>query len=231
MKLSLNVYKIKNIIRYQWTLFVSFFVLLLLFVVVLSYYKRFNEETKSTQLLSNEVQMLKNRYDTLKYNKTLTEDQIKEYNKLLVELIPESEDFFSIIVALEKISADSKFMVTDYVVNLKNSNKDKLTLTIVGKGDTEAFRSFLEKYQFGGGRLITSDKIEYGGNNSSNTRITLNFYSKRFAFNETLQVGLLSKTELDRLNSIRKKISMQYVPSESQIVDTDYSVKKDPFSP
>ncbi len=174
--------------------------------------------------------MLKNRYDTLKYNKTLTADQIKEYNKLLVELIPESEDFFSIIVALDKISADSHFMVTDYVLNMKDSGKDKLTITVMGNGDTEAFRSFLEKYQFGGGRLITSNKIEYGGTTSTDTKITLNFYSKRFAFNETLQVGLLSQAELDRLNSIRKKISMQYISSQSTIVDTDYTTKKDPFS-
>lgn len=231
MKFSLSIYKLKNILRYQWTLFVSFFVLILLFVVVLSYYARFNEETKSVQILSKEVDMLKNRYDTLKYNKTLTEDQIKEYNKLLVELIPESEDFFSIIIALDKISEDSKFIITDYVVNMVKSNKDKLTITVTGKGDTETFRSFLEKYQFGGGRLITSDKIEYGGGGSANTKISLNFYSKRFAFNETLQVGLLSKSELERLNSIRKKISLEYTTSESQIVETDYSIKKDPFTP
>lgn len=230
MKSTISIYKIKNIIRYQWAIFVSFFVLVLLVFVVLFYYVKFNEEVKSTALLSNEVQMLKNRYDTLKYNKTLTEDQIKEYNKLLVQLIPESEDFFSIIVALEKISVDSRFLITDYVVNMKNSNKERLTLTVVGKGDTDAFKTFLEKYQFAGGRLITSNKIEYGGINSANTRITLNFYSKRFAFNETLQVGLLSKTELDRLNSIRSKISMQYVPSETEIVETDYTTKKDPFS-
>ncbi len=231
MKLSLSFYRIKNILRYQWTIFLSFFVLLLLFLVVISYYARFNEEAKSTALLASEVTMLKNRYDTLKYNKTLTADQIKEYNKLLVELIPEAEDFFSIIVALDRISSDSKFMITDYVVNMNASTKDKLTLTIVGKGDTEAFKNFLEEYQFGGGRLITSDKIEYGGNNSANTKITLNFYSKRFAFNETLQVGLLSKEELDRLNTIRKKISLQYASADSQFVGTDYTTKKDPFTP
>jgi len=228
---AIRLYKIKNIIRAQWTVVVSFVVFLLLVIVVLVFYKKFNEETKSVDLLTGEVQMLKNRYDTLQYNKTLTEDQIKEYNKLLVNLIPESEDFFSIISALELISVDSKFSITDYVVDMSKPNKDKLTITIIGKGDTEAFRSFLEKYQFGGGRLITSDKIEYGGgSNSANTKISLTFYSKRFAFDETLRDTQLSKEELERLDKIKQKISLNFVSTDSQLVDTDYKLKKDPFS-
>lgn len=230
MILPFQFYKIRRILTDQWQMILSFVVFLLLLIVVFIFYARFNAQKKEVDLMSGEVLMLSNRFNTLKYNKTLTEDQIKEYNKLLASLIPETEDFFSIIYALEEISRVSHFIITDYAIDVNKTNREKLTLTAEGRGNSEEFLNFLQQYQFAGGRLVTSDQIQYGGRNSGSTRITLNFYSKRFAFNETVQVPQLSKEEIQKLEVIKKKITLQFSSSDYQTVTTDYAIKNDPFS-
>lgn len=230
MNISISVYKIKRILKDQWTLFVSLGIFILLLGVVFIFYLRFNTQKKEVDLMNGEVQMLKNRFDTLKYNKSLTADQIVEYNKLLASLVPETEDFFSIIYALEEISSVSKFDITDYTINVGETSNERLTLTVTGKGDSESFLTFLQEYQFAGGRLATSDKIQYGGANSGNTLVALTFYSKRFTFDESVQVPQLSSEDIAKLETIKQKIKFQFSSSAYQSVSTDYLQKKDPFS-
>jgi len=226
----LPYYKMRRIATEHWSVIVSFIIFILLSLVVFVFYARFNAQKKEVNLMSDEVLMLKNRFNTLKYNKSLTEDQIKEYNKLLASLIPETEDFFSIIYSLEEIGKSSGFHITNYVIDVGNTNKEKITLTAEGTGDLATFLSFLQQYQFVGGRLVTSDQIHYEGQNSRNTKLTLNFYNKRFAFNETVQVPQLSKEEIQKLDGIKKKIKFQFSSSAYQSVNTEYAVKKDPFT-
>ncbi len=230
MILPIHIYKIKRVLIDQWSVFVSFGVFVLLLFVVLVIYARFNEQKKEVDLMSNEVTLLKDRSDTLKYNKSLTADQIQGYNKLLASLIPETEDFFSIIYALEEISIASQFIITDYSIDVGKTTQEKLTLTAEGRGDTDTFLRFLQEYQFAGGRLVTSDKIEYGGLNAGSTKITLNFYNKRFAFNESVKVPQLTKADIQKLEDIKSKIKFQFSSSDYQTVGTDYPLKKNPFS-
>ena len=230
MILPFRVYKLKRIIKDQWSLLVSFGVFFILVIVVFIFYAQFNAQTKEVALMNGEVIMLKNRFNTLKYNKSLTEDQIKEYNKVLASLIPETEDFFSIIYAIEEISSSSNFLITNYSIDIGKTTKEKITLTAEGRGDASAFLKFLQEYQFAGGRLVTSDQIQYGGINAGSTKIILNFYNKRFSFNETVQVPQLSKEEIAELEEIRQKIKFQFSSSDYQSIDTDYAIKKDPFT-
>jgi hypothetical protein len=202
---------------------------MLLCLIVFVVYAKFNTQKKEVDLMSGEVLMLKNRYDTLRYNKLITEDQIKEYNKLLASLVPETEDYFSIIYAIEEMSKASQFHITDYTIDVNATNTERLTLNVEGKGDTDAFLSFLQQYQYVGGRLVTIDKIQYGGLSASATRIGLNFYSKRFTFNETVQVQQFTKEEIAKLESIKDKVKFQFSSSGYQNIDTSYEAKKNPF--
>jgi len=227
----ISLYKIKRILADQWSIFVSFGVLIVLVGIVFIFYSQFNRQKKEVELLQDEIAMLGDRFNTLKYNKTLTQDQIKDYNKLLSSLIPETEDFFSIIYALEAISNASGFKISDYSIDITATTKERLTLTANGKGDTNAFLKFLQEYQFVGGRLVTTDKIVYRGEkNAADTKITLNFYSKRFSFNETVRVPQLTKEEIQRLQAIKNKIQFQFSSAVYQSVDTSYQPKQDPFS-
>lgn len=222
-------YKIKRFISDQWTLFLSIGVVIFLFLAVLIFYVQFNKQLKEVRLLEEEVTMLGDRFNTLKYNKALTQDQIKEYNKLLASLIPETEDFFSIIYALEGISNKSGFKITNYTIEVGESSKEKLTLSVQGIGDPDDFLKFLQEYQYIGGRLATSDKIVYRGTSANNTVIVLNFYSKRFSFNETVRVPQLTKKEIERLNEIKNKVQFQFSGAGFQSIDTEYQTKKNPF--
>lgn len=228
MILPIRLYKLKRILIDQRSLFISFGVFLVLFFVVLIFYGRFNEQKKEVDLMNSEVVLLKNRYDTLKYNKSLTEDQIKDYNKLLAQLVPETEDFFSIIYALEEISKVSNFLITDYTIDVSNTDSERLTLTAQGKGNSEDFLAFLQEYQFAGGRLATSDKIQYGGALEGSTRIALNFYSKRYTIKESVQVPKLFREELATLETIKQKVKFQ-IGSVGDTISTDYQIKNNPF--
>lgn len=230
MILPIRLYKIKRILYNQRSFFISLSVFLMLFFIVFIFYAKFNVQKKEVELMTGETAMLKNRFDTLKYNKSLTEDEIKEYNKLLASLIPETEDFFSIIYAIEEISKVSHFIITDYTIDVGKTTSERLTLSVDGKGDTDSFLSFLQEYQYAGGRLITIDKIQYGGVTAGKTRVALNFYSKRFAFNESVQVPQLSKEEIAKLEVIRQKVKFQFSSSGYQSVSTDYEAKKNPFN-
>lgn len=229
MIIPIRLYKLKRIIIDQRNFFISLGVFVALFFIVLVFYGRFNEQKKEVDLMNAEVHLLKNRYDTLKYNKTLTEDQIKDYNKLLAQLVPETEDFFSIIYALEEISKVSNFLITDYTIDMGKSTSERLTLTAQGKGNAETFLSFLQEYQFAGGRLATSDKIQYGGAIEGSTRITLNFYSKRYTIQESVQVPKLFKEELSTLEIIKQKVKFQ-IGSVGDTTATDYQIKNNPFT-
>ncbi len=225
-----SYYKIRRLVIEHWSLLVSFIVFLLLLFVVLVFFGRYNSQKKDVDLMSGEVLMLKNRYDTLKFNKTLTQDQIKGYNKLLASLIPETEDFFSIIYAIEEISNATQFMITEYAIDIGRAPKETIILTASGKGNSEAFLEFLKQYKFVGGRLVTIDQIQYGGINSGDTKITLNFYNKRFAYSETVKVPQLSKAEIQKLEDIKQRVKFQFSASDYQSVDTDYAVKQNPFT-
>ena len=224
-----RLYKIKRVLSEQRAFFISLLVSFLLLCIVLVMYVQFNTQIKDVELMKGETSMLKTRFDTLKYNKSLTEDQIKEYNKLLASLIPETEDFFSIIYAIEELSKVSRFSITDYTIDVGKTTRERITLSVEGKGDTDAFLAFLQEYQYSGGRLITIDKIQYGGLNVGSTRIALNFYSKRFAFNETVQVPQLSIEEIAKLEEIRQKVKFQFSSSGYQSISTEYEKKKNPF--
>ena len=229
MIVPIRLYKVKRIFINQRNFFLSFIITFILLIIVLVIFGRYNQQKKEVDLLNNEVKMLNNRYDTLKFNKTITEDQIKEYNLLLASLVPETEDFFSIIYALEQISLTSNFQITDYVIDVAKITREKLTLTVEGKGNTDDFLKFLQEYQFAGGRLITSDKIQYGGTISGSTKITLNFYSKSFTFNETMQIPKLLEVEIKNLSEIKKKIKFQFSTSNYQTVETNYKKTTNPF--
>ena len=227
---SIQLYKVKRLLKEQWTLIVSFIIFLLLLAIVFMFYLKFNTQKKEVDLMASEVDLLKKRFDTLKYNKSITTDQIKEYNKLLASLIPETEDFFSIIYALEEVSAVSKFNITEYSIDIGKSTSERITLNVSGTGNPEAFLTFLQEYQFAGGRLITSDKIQYGNGDAKGSSIVLNFYNKRFAFNESVQVPQFSQEELTKLDAINKKVKFQFSSSGYQAVSTDYPINTNPFT-
>jgi len=230
MNFIIRWYKIDRFLRDQWKTVVSFCICIFLFFLVLIFYQRYNAQKKDLELLTREVQLLKDRADTLKQNMSLTQDQIKTYNALLASLIPETEDYFSIIYALEEISKSTGFIITNYNISVAKTSPENIVLNVDGTGDADAFLNFLRDYQFVGGRLVTSDKIQFSGGKNAGTKIALTFYNKHFAFNETVQVPAFTAQEIAKLEDIKSKIHLDFSVGTYQTVDTDYSSKTDPFT-
>ena len=89
-----NIRKIRYFIRDYWPTLLTLAALGVVTLLIMVSYKTFKESKNDLDVLTEEVKLLKNRSDTLQFNKTLTEDQIVVYNKILTTLIPETEDYF-----------------------------------------------------------------------------------------------------------------------------------------
>lgn len=221
-----NIRKLKFFVRDYWQALLTLVVLGVMFILISATYKTLKVSGDNLAILKEEVNLLKNRSDTLNFNKSLTQDQITAYNKILTSLIPETEDYFSIIYALETISQKTGFNIVAYTINLSKISSEKLSLNIEGKGDVETFKRFLNEYEFGGGRMITSEKIEFSGANFTNTKVSLNFYNKKFAFNQAV-VPQLTKDDVNKLEAIKQKIQITFADTSS--ATQDYEVKSNPF--
>lgn len=222
-----NIRKIRYFIRDYWPTLLTLAALGVVALLIMASYKTYKESKNDLDVLTEEVKLLKNRSDTLQFNKTLTEDQIVVYNKILTTLIPETEDYFSIIYALETISQNTGFSIVSYTINLSNISREKLSINIEGRGNPDDFKRFLDAYKFSGGRLITSERIEFSGVNFTNTRVSLNFYSKKFTFNESV-VPQLTKGDVAKLEEIKKKIKISFKDEEAPTKE-EYEVKDNPF--
>jgi hypothetical protein len=147
-------------------------------------------------------------------------------NKFLSLLIPDSEDYFSIIVALERLSLQTHFIIVTYTINLKDSTSLKLSLTINGQGDPDAFLSFLKEYNFSGARLITIDKISYSSQEQKGIELLANFYTAKTGSLE--DVKPLSEEDKELIKTINSKISVVF-SSPEEASTLQYSVKTNPF--
>lgn len=222
-----NIRRIKYFIRDYWSTLVTILSLVVIFMLVSFSYKTFKESKNQLDILQEEVALLKNRSDTLKYNKTLTEDQLTTYNKILTSLIPETEDYFSIIYALETIAQQTGFEIVTYTINLSRTSPEKMSINVEGRGNLTSFLNFLQNYEYTGGRLITSERIEFSGVSFTNTRVALNFYNKKFTFNESV-IPQLSQKDIAKLEEIKNKVQITF-KEEGEDAASDYETKSNPF--
>ena len=177
-----------------------------------------------------EVNQLKTRLDLLNTIIPSTEE-LNQDIKIMNALIPNAEDYFSIIYALNKLSLDTGFIISSYTINMKASTLEKLKLTIDGIGDTTKFVDFLSKYNFSGGRFITSDKIELSTQTSGFIRIDLTFYNKKVDINYN-QNSPVNQKIFEDITSLKSKINFNFdeqTASDSANIDLNYPVKNNLF--
>ncbi|KKP86832.1 MAG: hypothetical protein UR89_C0013G0020 [Candidatus Roizmanbacteria bacterium GW2011_GWA2_35_8] len=182
---------------------------------------------KKNSSLTKEVQELQTKYDLLNY-KVPSSEVLEENIHFLNSLIPNSEDYFSIIYSLDKLSQKTGFIVTSYSVDMSKSTATKLKLSITGSGDTTSFMSFLEKYNYFGDRLITSDKIELSPQISGEIKIDLTFYNKNIALDYGKKFDVNEKM-IGEITKLKEKVEYSYKTSGVEEPDTAYPRKSNPF--
>jgi len=206
--------------------------IIILFMTIFSFSNLQILKDKNNKL-SEEVSVLKNRRDTILDNvKTINENNnFEKYNQVLGMLVPESEDFFSIIYTLQKLSQESGLIINEYAVSLGRANTEKTSIMITYLEDQVSFMKFLDLYQFSGGRLVSIPNINWKSDSTGKAKILLNFYTKEFVpLNE--QVFKITKAEQNRVKDILSKIKLNTVnPEATPDADVEYETKDNPFEP
>ncbi len=195
---------------------------------MLNFLKKNVEVNMNITKFTQEISDLKKKAELVSYKQEIIKEGIdlKEANNLFTKLIPNEEDYFSVIAAFEKISQDTNFLIINYSINLKSSTKDKLSLTIEGKGDQDAFFKFLKDYRYIGKRLITIDKIDYRSTGFLEVSLIVNFYSGKNN-NMLTTASKLTDEEKKLIQTIKEKVSLEETTEEAS--SSSYSTKSNPF--
>jgi len=224
----MNKLKIKQIqffVKDNWIILLTIFVLFIMTMLVNYSYSALISARIEEANLTSEIKLLKNRADIIKANSQLKMEQITIYNKILSALIPENEDFFTIIYALEKISQETGFFISNYTINI-SSTKNKISMNVAGKGNANTFMEFLKNYNYIGGRLATSETIQFSGTNVD-TQVNLNFYNKKYIPGQEL-VPKLDLKDLALLQEIKDKVKINFEDTQESL-GTDYEITDNPF--
>lgn len=148
--------------------------------------------------------------------------------KLLNNLIPNIEDYFSIIYSLDKLSQETGFLIVDYTVNTRTSNANKMSITVNGLGDSSTFLKFLDEYRYAGGRLITSDKIELDPQQTGVIKLNLSFYNKKINSNNK-DVTVTDEKMFEDLESIKEKVKFDLNYDDEAEANETYPIKRSLF--
>jgi hypothetical protein len=228
MKIKIKPY-LKSLIKVN----LGYIILMLLsFVLILAIIRIYYEQNLSDEMkiksLNQDLTKLQSKANLLNSNIPLSEDLDQDI-KFLNSLIPNVEDYFSIIYTLENLSQKTGFLVTSYTVNVEQSTSDRLKLSVSGVGDSDSFLNFLNQYNFGGGRLITSDKIELNSQISGVIKIDLTFYNKSAAGSENLTLPSDNKM-FTEIEALKKKVNFDINEGLTQEnPDLNYPKKANPF--
>lgn len=201
----------------------------LIFFVILSANSYFDTKTK-VQAFTEENNKLEKDLTIIKLSNQTLRNDIDQFNQMLSTIIPESEDYFSIILALERISQETGFIVYKYNINLLNTSKERISLIVEGDGDANSFLKFLNEYQFSGGRLITNERIEFTTNDVGKIKLSLNFYHAKIPSTKKT-LTLIPQKDIELMRRIREKTEVIFkeAPAEEVSGDETYETKENPF--
>ena len=209
-------------------IFGNVFILILIVVSVrigLSENLNYNKKINS---LKTELSELQNKITLMNTVIPSTESLDEDLN-FLNTLIPNVEDYFSIIYSLEKLSQKSNFIITEYSVDVNKSTTPQLKLSVIGVGESQTFINFLKDYNFGGGRLITSDKIQIDPNFFGSIKIDLTFYAKSVLTDKNL--GQITDYKFfEELEALKSKVNFSFTENiATDSADLEYPKKTNPF--
>jgi hypothetical protein len=127
------------------------------------------------------------------------------------------------------LSQKSNFIINSYTVSVGSSTAEKLKLNVSGTGDSQTFIDFLKSYNFGGGRLITSDKIQLDPNFFGTIKIDLTFYTKNVSTSQNLEIEPDEKV-FKELEALKSKVNFIFETNvATNEPDYNYPKKQNPF--
>ncbi len=191
----------------------------IIFLLVVNIVFKENILTKKQQIEDFESEIktyraIKSQIDSL----DISTQKIDEYYQLVNLFLPEQQNIFSIIAALERLSEQTGFRIISYNIVPPNENSEEFVIKISGESSPQQFLEFLRKYTFDSGRLITAKQIEYLAENT-NPAIELTFYSKKQDSKiDPIQITLPSQEDIEYIENIASKIRFVF----EDISEEDY---------
>jgi len=209
--------------------FLADFILFLAIIFTITFgIKKAIENKEKIESLKEEIKTLSEKQNNFYVMRNANLDFEKTL-KIFNQLIPEEEDYFSIIYALETLSQKTGFQITSYAVNLSESSPGRLRLLVSGTGSTDSFLNFLKEYNFGGKRLITSNNLSLSLQQSE-FKIELSFYSKKKVAVESSSF-LIPPTFPKEVEKIMAKTEFIFKESSQEAsFNLSYPRKQNPFS-
>jgi Tfp pilus assembly protein PilO len=228
MKLFKNRYQ-EILFKTHFLYFLANFILFLAIIFTITFgIKKAIENNEKVNSLKEEIKTLTEKQNNLYLLKNANLDFEKTL-KIFNQLIPEEEDYFSIIYALETLSQKTGFQITSYAVNLSESSPGRLRLLVSGTGSTDSFLNFLKEYNFGGKRLITSNNLSLSPQQSE-FKIELSFYSKKKVAVESSSF-IIPPTFPKEVEKIMAKTEFTLKEgSQEASFNLNYPRKQNPFS-
>lgn len=203
---------------------------LLILTVILAFVLsgKITENSAQIKKLEKEVVELQDKQNLLTTTASEGTTNLEEDIRIIQALIPDAEDYFSILYALDQLSQKTGFLINSYTINLTQSTKDKLSVVVTGVGDADSFLRFLQEYNFGGGRLITTEKIELGSDQSEAFKLNLTFYNRKVVGQNTKRLDY--KRALENFKKIKSKVTFDFLPqSTPDTTGGSYPVESNPF--
>jgi len=219
---------ISQLITRNLVFLISFVVIIFLFFLLIKIgSEKISNLNRKNKDLTTEVNGLQTKYNLLN-NPLILKENLDEDITFLNQLIPNAEDYFSIIYSLENLSQQTDFAIVSYNVNLSGSTNNRFKLIVSGTGDITSFMKFLENYNFAGGRLITAEKISLSPEIPNLIGISLTFYNKKIVYNNQTDVKI-NENIFEKISNLRKKVSFNFDLSNEENIDTSYPTKTNPF--
>ncbi|MDO8496939.1 MAG: hypothetical protein Q7S61_00150 [bacterium] len=200
-------------------------ILMFLLMISIKNYTALQEQYNNTQ---TELTQMDSKVKALNSVKNVPPQELDDLNQLLTQLMPETEDLFSVIYAIETLSNKTGFIISSYTINLDKSKGGKLSIAVDGVGNEQTFLQFIQSYRYEGGRLITIEKIDMPSRGGGNLKLDLNFYAKQTPLAQTqTTTEFLQGKDLELLRSIKDKVKI--VIKDDSNTSVDYPTKDNPF--
>lgn len=235
-KLKIDPY-IVNLIKQNLIYIVSLLIFIALAIFVLPFQIRSYFELKERNTALNKE--LINLEQKKSFFYSFDADQIDKLIETLDRLLPNKEDYFSIFTTLDALSNQTGFALGDVSLSVNDTSPETLAINVLAVGSSYSYKTFLESYQYKGGRLITMDEVYYDPNEMSPpVSLTLNFHSKNIQLEssavETFQFDQKSYDLIKKISNELDGVFSSYAvfdeKSASQ-TETEYKTRNNPFAP
>jgi len=227
MKIQIKPYLKFILIQNTAYVIITFTLIALIFTIPSFLINKYTENKEKINNLTEELNDMRSKRNALIFLSSLKTQNLDDYYNLMMSLIPESENYFSILFALDELSQSTNFVITSYKITPVQSSENRISIQVRGEGNHNDFLDFLKQYNISSGRLITAEKINLDNTEFTGIQLNLSFYNKKSSLYQSSKVDY--QKILARLDKIRNKVKFNIQKEEASQKIVDYEVKSNPF--